>query len=144
MTPSDISPYAFDKVCGSGGGAFPGNCRATIKRVRIRSGTLVDSIQITYRLRNGKYYTDAHHGGTGGGLHTFNVNVGKGERITGVFGRSGKELDQLGFITNWGRIFGPYGGNGGGYFNVNRCNVRGVFGRSGSRIDGIGFFCGRP
>ena len=132
---------------GGGGGAFnelPGNCGGTIRSVRLRSGSRIDSIQITYRLSNGQDYTGAHHGGTGGGLRTFNVDVDGGERIVGVFGKSGSEVDRLGFVSNRGRIFGPYGGNGGGNFNVNSCNVRGIYGRSGSRLDSIGFFCSHP
>ena len=72
------------------------------------------------------------------------VDVDGGERIIGAFGRSGREVDQLGFTTNKGRVFGPYGGSGGGPFTVNSCHIRGIFGRSGSRIDAIGFFCSRP
>ena len=82
-----------------------------------------------------------YRGGTGGGKHTININVDDGERIIGVFGRSGSKVDQLGFITNHGRIFGPYGGCGGGPFTVNSCLVRGIFGRSGAALDSIGFFC---
>ena len=40
---------------------------------------------------------------------------------------SGSRVDQLGFVTNKGRIFGPYGGCGGGSFTVNSCLVRGMF-----------------
>lgn len=60
-----------------------------------------------------------------------------------MFGRSGGSVDQIGFVTNKGRIFGPYGGGGGGAFTVNNCLLRGIYGRSGSRVDSIGFFCSR-
>ena len=69
------------------------------------------------------------------------VNVDGGEKINGIFGKSGSKVDQLGFITNWGRIFGPYGGCGGGNFHVNSCHLCGIIGRSGSLLDSIGFFC---
>ena len=74
------------------------------------------------------------------GKAEFRVNI---ERIAGVFGKSGGLLDQIGFVTNKGRIFGPYGGCGGGNFHVNSCHVRGIFGRSAGLIDSIGFFCSR-
>lgn len=132
---------------GGGGGSFnelPDDCRGTVRRIMIRSGSRVDSIQITYRLSSGQDYTGPQHGGSGGGLHTIDIDVDGGERIVGAFGRSGKELDQLGFVTNQGRVLGPYGGGGGGSFAVNSCHVRGIFGRSGSRIDSIGFHCSHP
>ena len=132
---------------GGGGGAFnelPDDCRAVARIIRIRSGSRLDSIQVTYRLSNGRDHTADKHGGSGGGSHTVNIDVDGGERVIGVFGKSGGSVDQLGFITSRGRIFGPYGGCGGGYFRVNSCLLRGIFGRSGSRIDSIGFFCSKP
>ena len=132
---------------GGGGGAFnelPNNCGGTVRRIMIRSGSRLDSIQVTYRLSSGQDYTGPHHGGTGGGLHTIDIDIDGGERVIGVLGRSGSAVDQVGFVTNRGRIFGPYGGCGGGPFTVNSCHIRGIFGRSGSRIDSIGFFCSHP
>ena len=132
---------------GGGGKAFnelPNDCGATIRRIVIRSGKHVDAIQITYRLSSGQDYTGNRYGGTGGSPNTINIDIDAEETVTGVFGRSGREVDQLGFVTNKGRIFGPYGGSGGRPFTVNRCLVRGIFGRSGSRIDSIGFFCSNP
>ena len=77
-------------------------------------------------------------------MHEIKIDIAQGERIIGVFGKSGASVDQLGFVTNWGRIFGPYGGCGGSHFSVNSCLVRGIFGRAGSRIDAIGFYCSHP
>lgn len=94
-----------------------------------------------YKLSNGNDYTAGKHGGNGGGSSTINIDVDGGERLVGVFGRSGSSVDQIGFVTNKGKIFGPYGGCGGGPFTVNSCLLRGIFGRSGSRIDSIGFHC---
>ena len=132
---------------GGGGNAFdeiPNNCDATIKKIYIRAGDAIDSIQITYRLSNGQHYSAIRHGGNGGQQYTIDIDVDGGERIVGVLGRSGNHVDQLGFFTNQGRIFGPYGRCGGGPFTVNRCHVRGIFGRSGSMIDSIGFHCTTP
>ena len=58
----------------------------------------------------------------------FNVNVNKGEKIIGIFGRSAALIDHLGFFTNHGRVFGPHGGHGGGHFSVRACNIHGIFG----------------
>ena len=110
----------------------------------LRSGSRIDSIQITYRLSSGQDSTGSRRGGNGGGEHTIDIDVDGGERLIGVFGRSGGAVDQLGFVTNKGKIFGPYGGCGGGPFTVNSCLVRGIFGRSGSAIDSIGFHCSHP
>lgn len=106
------------------------------------AGSVIDSIQLTYKLSNGHYTTGKCFGGRGGKQHVINIDVNRGEKIIGVFGRNGRLVDQLGFVTNKGRIFGPYGSCGGGKFTVNSCEVRGIFGRSGSLIDSIGFFCG--
>ena len=103
----------------------------------------MDAIQLTYMLSNGREYTAGWHGGRGGGKAEFRVNIKAGERIVGVFGKSGGLLDQIGFVTNKGRIFGPYGGCGGGNFHVNSCHFCGIFGRSAGLIDSIGFFCSR-
>ncbi len=131
---------------GGGGGAFnelPDNCNAVVSQILIRSGEVVDAFQFSYMYSNGngKGHTGGYRGGTGGGSSSFHVDVAGGERVVGVIGQSGELVDSLGFITNWGRIFGPHGGNGGGRFQVSSCLVRGNFGRSGSSMDAIGFYC---
>ena len=132
---------------GGGGGSFnelPDNCGAIVRRIVVRSGSRVDAIQITYKKSNGQDYTGSRRGGSGGGEDTIEIDVDGGERLIGVFGRSGSRVDMLGFVTNKGRIFGPYGGCGGGDFTVSSCLVRGIFGRAGSEIDSIGFHCSNP
>lgn len=129
---------------GSDGRAFnelPENCNAVVRRISVRCGTLLDAIQVTYRLANGQDSTYSRHGGGGGSEHRIEIDVDGGERIYGVFGRSGGSVDNIGFVTSRGRIFGPYGECGGGPFTVNSCHMRGIFGRSSSTIDSIGFFC---
>ncbi len=129
---------------GGGGGAFVElfeSCNAEVKRIYIRSGRVIDAIRVTYQTPNGQQIRGGYHGGNGGGVHTINIDVDGGERIIGVFGRWGRLVDRLGFVTNKGNIFGPYGECGGGPFTVSRCKLRGILGRSGGRVDSIGFFC---
>ncbi len=131
---------------GKGGGAFHellDDCQATIKKIVLRTGSLVDSVQVTYRLSNGKDYTAGVHGGKGGHRTVIEIDVQKGEKIIGAFGKTGRLVDNIGFFTNQGRVFGPYGGKGGGDFSVHLCSIRGVFGRVGSLVDSIGFYCGK-
>ena len=71
------------------------------------------------------------------------LNVDQGERIIAVWGRSETKVDQLGFATNHGRIFGPYGGNGGNYFKVEGCYLRGISGKSKTLVDSLGFHCSK-
>ena len=138
-------PYTSSCYGGGGGRAFnelPDNCKATISKITIRYGKFVDSIQLTYRLSNGKDYTGHCFGGRGGRKAEVHIDVDGGERVTGVFGKSAGLLDQIGFVTTKGRIFGPYGGCGGRPFHVNSCHVHGIYGRFGALIDSIGFHCG--
>ena len=135
-----MGPYG-----GGGGGAFielPDICNAVVSKIFIRAASYVDAIQFTYQYSNGQQYTSGYHGGYGGAAHTITIAVSGGERVVGVFGRSAAYVDQLGFVTNWGRIFGPYGGCGGRPFTVNSCNIKGVHGRVAAYVDSIGFFCG--
>ena len=139
--------FAAGAYGGGGGTPFneiPDNCNAIIQRIMIRSAALVDGIQLIYKLSNGQSFTGKHYGGSGGVLHTEDINVDMGEKVIAVFGKAGHYVDQLLFFTNWGRILGPYGGNGGGNFKVNSCLVRGIFGRSASLLDSIGFLCSHP
>ena len=62
---------------------------------------MIDSIQITYRLSSGHCYTGSLHGGVEGQLHSIDIDVVKGERIIGVFGRSGAlDYKNLFFLAN--------------------------------------------
>jgi len=69
------------------------------------------------------------------------IDVMDSERIVGIFRRTGAIVDRLGFITNRGRVFGPYGGCGGTPFTMNSCILHGIHGRSAATLDSIGFFC---
>ena len=85
-----------------------------------------------------------YYGGNGGTQSQIDIDVDNEERIVAIFGRSYDYLDSLGFITNKGRIFGPYGGTGGTPFKVESCNIGGIYGRSYDWIDSIGFYCNNP
>ena len=129
---------------GSDGNAFnelPNNCGASVSQILIRSGSVIDAIQLTYRYSDGTYHTGGYYGGTGGGSYTDKVDLTGGEEIIGILGRSAVLVDQLGFVTNKGRIFGPYGETGGSDFKVQSCIIRGIFGRSAALLDSIGFQC---
>ena len=135
-----MGPYG-----GSGGGPFielPDNCNAIVSGIFIRSSQYVEALQFTYLHSDGSQSKGGYYGGTGGVAYDFTISVANGERFIGVFGRSGGFVDQLVFVTNWGGIFGPFGGCGGGPFVVSHCNLKGIHGRSGLAIDSIGFFCG--
>ena len=119
---------------GGGGGAF-NTQSGSVRSIRIRSGSLIDSIQLVYR--NGQ--TSGYYGGGGGS--PAQIDLALNERVVAIFGRSGALVDSLTFVTNLGRIFGPYGGGGGSPFQVSQCNLQGIYGRSGSLIDAIGFHC---
>ena len=56
-------------------------------------------------------------------------------------GRSGSEIDELEFITDTGKVCGPFGGGGGGAFvsSIPGCWLSYISGRSGSRIDQLTF-----
>ena len=119
---------------GAGGSAFDSQGDA-VRSISIRSGSLIDSIQLEYL--NGQ--TSKQLGGSGGSLAQIDLDTD--ERIVAIFGRSGAFVDSLTFVTNVGRIFGPYGGDGGSPFQVPECKLSGVFGRSADLVDAIGFHC---
>ncbi len=132
---------------GSGGDSFSellDDCHSHVKKIVIRSGSRVDSIQVTYKFSNDKLETGKYYGGIGGKESIVNIDVDNDEKIVSIFGRSGRMIDNIGFVTNFGTIFGPYGGNGGKAFTVNHCLLRGFFGREGSKIDSLGFYCSTP
>jgi len=132
---------------GGGGSAFTellDDCEATVISGRVRHGKYIDGIQLTYQYANGQHHTGGSYGGTGGSESTFDIDVDGGERITTILGRSGRYVDRLQFITNTGRVIGPFGGSGGSAFTASDCELHGIFGRSGRYLDAIGFYCTRP
>lgn len=126
---------------GSGGSAFtdslPTNAVQDVRKVLIRSGSEVDSIQFWVSDGINSFYTAAH-GGTGGSPKIWEVPTG--EHITQIEVRSGARIDALTFITDKGTKSPQYGGNGGSYKLVTlNGNLVSMKGRSGSRLDNIMF-----
>ena len=128
-----LSPY----YGGSGGVMFRDELGyGPITKIEIHHGTYIDSIQTTYGTTQQEL-----HGGGGGGPDSF--TLGTGERIIAVFGRCGRLLDSIGFVSLKPdlslRSFGPVGGSGGNPFVIIGF-VDGFFGRSKDLIDAIGVY----
>jgi len=139
---SPQQPLATQVFGGPGGEAFsdfqpPADAR--VVEVRIRSGEMVDSVQMVYGLRDGRTVMGPRHGGPGGGLNSFRLDPD--EYIIGLSGRHGKYLDSLRIITNK-RTSPAYGGRGGsGDYRVDvppGNQAIGFTGRTGQYVDAIG------
>ena len=130
-------------VGGPGGGGFEDQPPqgAKVVGVVIRSGELLDAIQVVYRLPNGRLQPGNHHGGNGGGATTFELMLG--ETIIGVSGMAGGVVGGIRLHTNK-RVskvlgVGAHGHNipfelsipAGGEFV-------GFTGRSGDMVDAVG------
>jgi len=133
-------------LCGGGGGeAFTDPVLTwepaiqAIASITIGADRYVDSIQITYLLADGSRYAAPRHGGDGGKLHP--IVFRDGEHIIAVSGNCGDFVNQIGFTTQDGngetRVYGPYGGGGGGQVFDVVGDVIGFFGRCGRYVDAI-------
>ncbi|KAL5497101.1 hypothetical protein EMCRGX_G013507 [Ephydatia muelleri] len=132
---SEIDAQFDSPLYGGGGGGAFNSLGGAVKQINIRSGSLIDAIQLVYQ--NGQ--SSGVYGGSGGAPASF--VLGSGESVVAIAGRSGALVDSLTFYTNMGRIFGPLGGGGGSSFHVSQCDFQGIYGRSGSMLDAIGFHC---
>ena len=127
---------------GAGGGAFfddpPANY-SSINSITLCGGTYVDSIEVRYENQLGQVYSYGKHGGGGGSCST--LYFWSGEHIVSITGRSGRLIDSLAIVTNYGRVL-KKGGNGGDasfkYTGNQQFQIAGFKGRSGSLIDAIG------
>ena len=127
---------------GNGGIHFderPDNCQSEVRRIVIYHQSLVDSIQITYKMSNGQDFIGQKYGGDRGRRDQIDLN--EGEKIISVSGRTEDKVDQLSFTTSFGRTFGPFGGGGGRPFKIEGCNLRGIKGAAKTLVDSIGFYC---
>lgn len=132
----------FRQIGGGGGDAWSdedgGQCIGQyVTGWRVRSGGRVDGIQFRYNARGWA----ANHG-YGKGGYTADVSLPDGEYVTRVDYRSGSMVDNIAFITNRGRAFGPYGGGGGtwGSYSVTPGEKLGcIAGRAGSSMDHLTF-----
>lgn len=114
--------------------------------MKIRSGGIIDSVQMIYRNDNGQKWTATAHGGSGGKLHT--IHLEPYEYIVAVVGFYGESkwcdncINQLGFITeneNGNQLkHGPYGKKRGNLL-LYTGEIGGLYGRSGKYLDAIGF-----
>lgn len=127
---------AATPIGGGGGAAWSdaATCAAgPVTGVNLSAGSEVDRVRFSY---GGAWA--APHGGAGGQETSFFLHAD--ETVVEVRYRAGSRVDQLGFVTSEGRVFGPYGG-GGGSPAVARApagqSLRCVEGRSGSKIDQI-------
>ena len=134
-------------ICGpsGGGGGGPFNDESLLQagtrvaRVVIRTGALVDSVEITHARPNGSLVDLPHHGGFGGGEQRLDLNIG--ERITQIDGRYGQLVDSINIRTTQNRVLSG-GGDGGVDGYVYQAppgfEIVGFFGRSGELMDAIG------
>ena len=133
---------------GSGGSYFQDPCAPdNVGGLKIRSGGIIDSLQMIYRNDNGQKWTSNQHGGSGGKLHT--IHFDQYEYIVAVVGFYGRSrwcdscINQLGFITKdnngYQNRYGPYGQKKGSLL-LYTGQVGGIFGRSGQYLDAIGFY----
>lgn len=115
------------------------------KRIAVRTGTLLDKIETSYKLDDGDVSTLAH-GGDGGGPAEFDFVPQ--EILIGIQGRSGSLVDQISFLTAviYGggdppflQTYGPFGGGGGTPFAI-WGEIAAFYGRSGTLIDQIGCY----
>jgi len=127
---------------GRGGRAFsdlkiPAGAR--ISEIRVRSGDLIDSVQLVYTLSNGRSQDGPAHGGSGGRGTVFRLD--RDEYLIGVSGRYGDYIDSLVFHTNK-RTSPTFGGRGGNRnFRImvpSGTQAIGFVGRAAKYLDAIG------
>lgn len=120
--------YRFDDFFEMGGGA------AGIASISLWHGDdVVRGLQVKYRLADGRVVETTRRG-EGGTQATF--ELAPGEMVAEIHGRSGSRLDQIEFVTNRGRKFGPFGGEGGQPFHLKGLFC-GFFGRCGATVDAL-------
>ena len=117
-----------------------------VKRIRIRHGDQVDSIDVDYVLLGKGELDGINHGGSGG--EPTYITFDEGEFIIKISGTTnGRLVDQLTFTTRKvdGSVhtYGPYGKTGNTPFEIEG-NIVGFFGRSGALLDAIGVFYDEP
>ncbi|CEL54060.1 hypothetical protein RSOLAG1IB_06769 [Rhizoctonia solani AG-1 IB] len=121
---------------------------ARIKSIRVKCGTYIDGIEVTYEDSGpgGRGLTSrkgSYHGGSGGKEHVF--LLGSDENIAAVLGRCNKYIVQLCFVTNKGRTSDIFGGGEGEDF---RCQapmtgegkatrLHYICGKSGDWLNGV-------
>ncbi len=138
MPKGGTSGIEFEEVLGCEGVRICG--------FEISHGPYVHGLKLYYNI-NGTLTPGNIYGAYIGTENLAGITLGPNERIVSISGRSGDFVDQLEFVTNEGRQFGPYGLPGGTpfAFGKNSCEPRGIFGRYDLSVDyvitQIGFYC---
>lgn len=102
VTTTSVTPVVLlqsNLFGGTGGSYFDDHNDniAGIVGMRIRAGNQVDSIQVTYRFKDGNTYTAPMRGGTGGTAYSF--SLAEGEKLTTMEGiTNGVLIDMLTLI----------------------------------------------
>nr|BAE95375.1 lectin [Cycas revoluta]BAV72209.1 lectin [Cycas revoluta] len=129
---------------GNGGDEWNDGTYQGIRKIVIRSGDVVDSLQIEYALKNvaGSVNVCAlKHGGDGGKESTIVFDY-PNETLTKIEGFYTNVITSLTFETNLKR-YGPYGKAGGKHFESGPAGdgkIVGFYGRSGDYLDAIGVY----
>lgn len=115
-----------------------------IKRITVRDGGWVDGIDIHIGTGVRDDLLEPRDYTIGGqtGRQNPPVDLGIGERIIGVQGRTAQYLGQIEFYTSWGRKIGSFGGSDGTKFSVAGL-VLGLYGQQSvtpNYVASIGFY----
>lgn len=110
-----------------------------IKRICVRHGGYIDSIQVAWLDDQDMVYQGRRHGGGGGTEGS--IDLAKDETIVRVSGCTGQFVDRLEFTTSKGRVFTFGGGGGSAPFTIDVAQgqrIIGFWGRAGTYLDSIG------
>ncbi len=112
---------------------------ARISEIRVRSGEVIYSLQAVYTLIDGRTLIGPIHGGEGGNLNTFQLDLN--EYLVGFSGKSGAHIISIAIKTNR-RTSQTFGENRGeSFFGVNvptGNQAIGIRGRSDKYLDAVG------
>lgn len=146
FTSLSLTAYSLEFEAGSSGGMGgntfidnPPSDFFTINSMRICSGSVVDSIETTYKDVSGNTYSYGRKGGNGGSCSTLYFQ--SGEHIASVSGKYGNVIDSIVITTNYGRVLSK-GGSGGKkaykYTGNDQFTIAGFKGASANVMDSIG------
>lgn len=120
---------------------YPGETWKKLTAIKIRSGRLIDAIQLYWVNDKGEASNSPQFGKNGGTEQW--IFLQPSEHITGVVIRHGRLIDNLTFITNYSVY--SFGGTGGTStslnFGISGYQLHGIFGRADRLLDNIGLYC---
>ena len=150
VTTTSVTPFVLlqsNLFGGTGGDYFDDHNDniAGIVGMRIRAGDQVNSIQVTYWLKDGSTYTAPMRGRTGSGGTEYSFTLADGEKLTRMEGMTSGPgvfivIDMLTFYSNMNNVYGPYGMTGQTRFSIAATEIVAFFGRFGSLLDAIGAY----